>query len=68
LLQQFGEEKMPNQHQDELLSPCTWLTRADFRLQSAGDWLKRLVVRSKEMPATVGLGKRLRFGAELDAS
>jgi NADPH-dependent glutamate synthase beta subunit-like oxidoreductase/ubiquinone/menaquinone biosynthesis C-methylase UbiE len=61
------------QHED-LLAPfelgATGLVlkecQADCRLQSAGDWFRRLVHRTNEMLVTIGLGKRVRFAPEGD--
>jgi formate dehydrogenase (NADP+) beta subunit len=38
----------------------------DCRLQTAGDWLRRLVDRTNEILVTIGFGERIRFAIEMD--
>jgi ferredoxin len=40
--------------------------REDCRLQSAGDWLRRLVSRTNEILVTIGRGERIRFAIDRD--
>jgi formate dehydrogenase beta subunit len=63
------------QHED-LLAPfelgATGLVlkvcQADCRLQSAGDWLQRLVKRTNEMLVTIGMGERVQFVPSIASS
>ena len=62
--------------QEDLLAPfelgATGLVlrecQADCRLQTAADWLRRLVRRTNETLVTVGFGERIRFANEMDES
>jgi len=40
--------------------------QGDCRLQTAGDWLRRMVRRTNEILVTIGIGERIRFAIEMD--